>query len=178
MGIIELIILSGALAMDAFAVSIARGIKIKEKIFFRSLEAALYFGIFQGLMPVIGYFIGISFSNLIDKIDQYVVFFILLIIGIRMFIEALSVEESKDKPMILLAIATSIDALSIGVSFALLKVNIITSSLLIGIITFLSCFIGVKIGSIFGNKYKKKAEIFGAVVIIVLAIKILVESFI
>ncbi len=179
MSILELIILSIALAMDAFAVSISRGVKVKKNILFSCFEAALYFGIFQGVMPVIGYFIGSNFSDVINKIDNYIVFFILMFIGVKMLIEAFRKEESEEnKSMLLLAVATSIDSLSVGVSFSLLKVNIITSSLLIGIITFIFCFVGVKIGSLFGNKFKNKAEIFGGIVIIIIAIKCLIENFI
>ncbi|MFI3329928.1 MAG: manganese efflux pump MntP family protein [bacterium] len=178
MSILELFILSIALAMDAFAVSITRGIKVKDNLIKRCFEAGIYFGIFQGLMPIIGYFIGSNFQEIIYEIDQYIVFAILLIIGIKMLVEAFSDEECKNHPIIILAILTSIDALSVGVSFALLKVNIIFSSILIGIVTFILCFIGVKVGNIFGNKYKKKAELFGAIIIILIAIKILIESFI
>lgn len=177
MSILELFILSIALAMDAFAVSITRGIKVKEKLPLKCLEAGLYFGFFQGLMPVVGYFIGSNFNEAINSISQYVVFTILIIIGIKMLIEALSKQSSNEQPIILLAIATSIDALSVGVSFALLNISIITSSSLIAIITFILCFIGIKIGNICGNKYKKKAEIFGSIIIIVIAIKILIQSF-
>lgn len=174
MNLMSLLMLSIGLAMDAFVVSITRGIKTKESILSNCLKCGLCFGFFQGIMTLIGFFIGSQFSPVIDNISHFIVFFILLFIGIKMLGDVKK-EEHESKSIFILGIATSIDALSVGLSLAFLKVNIYSSSLLIGIITLVLCFIGVKIGSLFGNKFNKKAEIIGSIILILLAFKVLIE---
>lgn len=181
MGILELIILSIGLAMDAFAVAICKGLSMPKMNWKNAIIIGLYFGFFQALMPVMGYLLGINFQEKICNIDHWVAFVLLGIIGINMIKEALS--EEKDvhtdsvafKEMLVLAIATSIDALAVGITFAFLKVNIVLSTSLIGIITFIISVIGVKIGNIFGDKYERKAELTGGIILILLGIKILLE---
>lgn len=181
MGIIELIILSIGLAMDAFAVSVCKGLSMKKMRWKNAIIVALYFGFFQAFMPVVGYLLGVNFQEKIANIDHWIAFILLGIIGLNMIKEALSKETDvpndsvKFKDMIVLAIATSIDALAVGITFAFLKVNLILAISLIGIITFIISILGVKIGNIFGNKYEKKAEFAGGVILILLGIKILLE---
>ncbi len=181
MGVVELIILSIGLAMDAFAVAICKGLSMKKMQWKNAIIIGLYFGIFQALMPVIGYLLGINFQNKIANIDHWIAFILLGIIGINMIKESISKENNistdsiKFKDMIILAIATSIDALAVGITFAFLKVNIIIAIILIGCITFIISVVGVKVGNIFGNKYEKKAEFAGGLILIFLGIKILLE---
>lgn len=182
MGFIELFILAIGLSMDAFAVSICRGMQVKKANWKHSLEAGLYFGGFQALMPIIGYYVGASFYNLIKDFDHWVAFILLAIIGINMLREALSPDEvqmdkhsPKKQSMLLLAVATSIDALAVGVSLALLNMNIFVSATFIGVTTFWFSALGVRIGTSFGDRYKSKAEIVGGIILISLGIKILIE---
>ena len=181
MTIIEIILIAIGLAMDAFAVSICKGLSMKKMSWKKALIVGAYFGIFQGLMPVIGYFLGSTFEALVTQIDHWIAFILLTLIGANMLKEAFGKEcescnDSVDfKTMIMLAIATSIDALAIGISFAFLKTNIILAALVIGSITFAICVIGVKIGNKFGNKYEKKAEIAGGLILVFMGIKILLE---
>ncbi len=182
MKIYELFILALGLAMDAFAVSICKGLSMN-KISVKSMGiVGLWFGGFQALMPLIGYFLGSTFEKYITNFDHWVAFFLLGIIGINMIRESFSNEENEAdcslsfKPMLTMAIATSIDALAVGITFALLPdVNIVYAVSFIGIITFLTSAAGVKIGNIFGVRYKSKAEFFGGAVLIVLGTKILLE---
>lgn len=181
MGLVELIILSGGLAMDAFAVSICKGLAMKKMKWKNAIIIGLYFGIFQAIMPLIGYLLGVSFQSAITSIDHWVAFVLLVGIGANMIREAISKEKEeandsiKIKDMLILAIATSIDALAIGITFAFLEVNITLAVSLIGIITFIISVIGVKIGNIFGDKYERKAELAGGIILIGLGIKILIE---
>ena len=212
MDIFTLLAISVALSMDAFSVSICKGLATKKFSLKTALLCGLWFGGFQALMPVIGYFLGTQFEYFITNIDHWIAFGLLLIIGVNMIREALGEDEttsrdasnasfgkgkttSRDasnasvhgqqsvsecactrfKTMLGLAIATSIDALAVGVTFAFLKVNIWFSVMIIGVITFVFSFVGVKIGNIFGSRYSKTAEIVGGVILIVLGIKILVE---
>lgn len=183
MGIWELFVLAVGLSMDAFAVSICKGLslgKIKVK---HMCIAGMWFGGFQALMPLIGYFLGSLFADMITKYDHWIAFILLLFIGGNMIKEAVGDEEHVDasmdvKSMFILAVATSIDALAVGVTFAFLKVAIVPAVSFIGIVTFVCSTAGVKIGSIFGTKYSKKAEFFGGVVLILIGIKILVEGLI
>ena len=191
MDIISLLAISVALSMDAFSVSICKGLATKQFSFKTALLCGLWFGGFQALMPLIGYFLGAQFEHLITAFDHWIAFGLLLVIGVNMIREALSEEESTDngqqttvecasnctgfKTMLMMAIATSIDALAVGVSFAFLKVNIWFSVLVIGITTFLFSFAGVRIGNIFGSRYSKIAEITGGVILIILGVKILLE---
>ena len=181
MGIIELIILSIGLGMDAFAVSICKGISMKKMDWKKACIIGLYFGGFQAIMPVIGYFLGSTFESFITNFDHWVAFILLAIIGGNMIKESFSKESeniSSDvgfKTMIILAIATSIDALAVGITFAFFKVNLILAITLIGIITFVLSVIGTKVGNRFGDKYENKAEFVGGVILILLGIKILLE---
>ena len=181
MGIIELVILSIGLAMDAFAVAICKGLSMTKMKWKNALIVGLYFGFFQGFMPVIGYLLGVNFQEKISSIDHWIAFILLGIIGINMLKEALSKDCEKQndsvkfKDMIVLSIATSIDALAIGITFAFLKVNVVLAVSLIGVITFAISVIGVKIGNIFGDKYEKRAEFAGGLILIVLGTKILLE---
>lgn len=181
MGIIELLLLSVGLAMDAFAVSICKGISMKRMNWRKALTIGMYFGGFQALMPVIGYFLGTAFESIITNIDHWVAFILLGIIGGNMIKEAFE-DESENcnddvgfKTMIMLAIATSIDALAVGITFAFLKVNLIAAISMIGVITFVLSVIGTKIGNRFGDKYESKAELVGGVILVLLGIKILLE---
>ena len=181
MGIIELILLSIGLGMDAFAVSICKGISMKKMNWKKAIIIGLYFGIFQAVMPVIGYFLGTTFERFITYVDHWVAFILLVGIGINMVKEAFDKEsENRNdnvdmKTMLVLSIATSIDALAIGITFACLKIHIVMPVITIGLITFIISVIGVKIGNQFGDKYGKKAEIMGGVILILLGIKILLE---
>lgn len=181
MGIAELILLSIGLGMDAFAVAVCKGIPMKKMSWKKACVIGLYFGIFQAIMPVIGFFLGYAFEGVITNIDHWIAFILLEIIGIKMIIESFS-KKDKDcnddigiKTMIILALATSIDALAVGITFAFLKVNILIAVNVIGCITFILSLIGTKIGNKFGNKNKRKAEIIGGIILILLGTKILLE---
>ena len=181
MSILELFILAVGLSMDAFAVSVCKGLslgKIKPK---HMCIAGAWFGGFQALMPLIGYFLGSFFAEMIEKYDHWVAFVLLAIIGGNMIKESFGKDEKVDssmdvKSMLLLAIATSIDALAVGVTFAFLQVQIVSAVSFIGVITFIFSAVGVKIGSLFGTKYKSKAELFGGIVLVLIGIKILLEG--
>ncbi|MGB4985482.1 MAG: manganese efflux pump MntP family protein [Erysipelotrichaceae bacterium] len=178
MSFIELILIAVGLSMDAFSVAICKGLSIG-KINWRHMTiVGLWFGIFQGLMPVIGYFGGSYFTDKIGVLSDYVAFALLFFIGANMIKEAIKNDSCCNSgisfmQMFPLAVATSIDALAAGISFAFLKVNIWYMVLFIGLITFSFSALGVKIGSRFGEKYKTKAEILGGVVLILIAIKTL-----
>ena len=179
MTIIEVVLTSIGLASDAFAVAICKGLSLKESSTKISITIGIYFGIFQTIMPIIGYLLASTFYSHIVNIDHYVTFFLLSVIGINMIKESNTCEEENDKinfkTMIPLAIATSIDALAVGVTLTFLKVNIISSSVIIGIITFMLSFLGVKIGNKFGFKLKNKSQIFGGIILITIGLKILIE---
>ena len=179
MGVSEILFLSVGLGMDAFAVAICKGLSMVKMKWKNAIIIAICFGVFQALMPLIGYLLGNKLSNTFNKIDNYIAFFLIASIGINMLIEAFKREKEEIdddisiKTMIILAIATSIDALAVGVTFAFFKISIIEPIISIGIITFLLSLLGVKIGNIFGEKYKKHAQIAGGVILILIAIKIL-----
>ena len=181
MGAIEILLISIGLAMDAFAVSVCKGLAMKKMSWKKAIIIGLYFGIFQAVMPVIGYFLGTTFERFITNVDHWVAFILLVGIGINMVKEAFDKEsENRNdnvdvKTMLVLSIATSIDALAIGITFACLKIHIVMPVITIGLITFIISVIGVKIGNQFGDKYGKKAEIMGGVILILLGIKILLE---
>ncbi len=180
MKILELVMLSIGVSMDAFAVSVCKGITLKNNNHKKALIIAIYFGIFQALMPLIGYILGSTFNNIITKIDHWIAFGLLSIIGFNMLKDCFNKEEKLNdliniKTMFPLAIATSIDALAIGITFSLLKINIITSILLIGITTATISFIGVIIGNKIGNLLNKVAKILGGLILIIIGIKILIE---
>lgn len=179
--LIDIILLGVSLAMDATAVSICKGLSMKKLDKEKTITIALYFGTFQAIMPIIGYLLGISFKEVVESIDHWIAFFLLAVIGINMIRESLSKEsESLNdlidfKTMTPLAIATSIDALAVGITFAFLRVNIIEAVTIIGIITIFLSMIGVFIGNEFGNKYGKIAETVGGIVLISIGLKILLE---
>lgn len=188
MSIIEIILLSFGLAMDAFAVSICKGLTLKKMDWKKSLIAGGYFGVFQAIMPLIGYFLIILFkqneaiSNFITKYDHWIAFILLIIIGINMISESFAKEEVDGnfgfKTMFVLAIATSIDALSVGITFATMElaINIYWTVLIIGGITFILSALGVFIGNVFGLKFKQPAEIVGGVVLVLIGLKILLNG--
>lgn len=182
MGLAELFILAIGLSMDAFAVSICKGLATEKLKIKHTIIAGLWFGGFQALMPLIGYFLGTTFEKYVTAIDHWIAFVLLGAIGGNMIKEAFSGEENEAdgsfgiKTMLVMAIATSIDALAIGITFALLPdVNIIAAVSFIGIITFILSAIGVKLGNVFGAKYKSKAELTGGIILVILGIKILIE---
>ncbi len=181
MGLIELFLIAVGLSMDAFAVSVCKGLAMPKCTFKKAAIVGLWFGGFQALMPAIGYILGAQFQETIASIDHWIAFVLLALIGGNMIHEALDNDEEEAdasldvKTMFLLAVATSIDALAIGITFAFLKVNIIPAVCFIGIVTFIISFAGVKIGNVFGVRYKNKAEIVGGVILILLGLKILLE---
>ncbi len=186
MGIAEIIILAVSLSMDAFAVALCKGLALKKINLKNCLIVGAWFGAFQGLMPLIGYLLGNTFAEKITSIDHWIAFVLLALIGGNMIKESLSKEEEccddslGFKTMLVMAIATSIDALAVGVSFAFTDFNpdwfVYIAFILIGIITFTLSSIGVKIGNIFGTKYKSKAEFAGGAILILLGLKILLEG--
>lgn len=171
-----------ALSMDAFSVSICKGLATKKFSIKTAIICGIWFGGFQALMPLIGFCLGAQFERLIVNIDHWIAFGLLLLIGANMIREAVAEDESEKpdsttgfKTMFLLAVATSIDALAVGVSFACLQVNIWISILIIGVTTFIFSFGGVAIGNFFGSRYSKPAEITGGVILILIGTKILLE---
>ena len=181
MGLIELFLIAVGLSMDAFAVSVCKGLAMPKCTFKKAAIFVLWFAGFQALMPAIGYVLGAQFQEAIASIDHWIAFVLLALIGGNMIHEALDNDEEEAdaslnvKTMFLLAVATSIDALAIGITFAFLKVNIIPGVCFIGIVTFIISFAGVKIGNVFGARYKNKAEIVGGIILILLGLKILLE---
>lgn len=167
--------------MDAFAVSICKGLSVRRLRPRHNLICGLYFGGFQALMPVIGWLLGRQFESLIKSVDHWIAFALLVLIGANMIREAVKNEEENlndsfsPKTMLPLAVATSIDALAVGVTFAFLDVEIVPAVSMIGATTFILSAIGVKIGNVFGAKYKSKAELVGGIVLIAMGIKILIE---
>ena len=180
MGIIELFLFAVSLSMDAFAVSVCKGLSVKTLRPRHGVIAGLYFGGFQALMPLIGWLRGRQFEGLIKSVDHWVAFVLLALIGANMVRESFGKDEEVNdsfsfKTMLPLAVATSIDALAVGVTFAFLEVQILPAIALIGVTTFTFSAAGVKIGNVFGVRFKSKAELAGGVILILLGIKILVE---
>ena len=203
MSTLELILIAVGLSMDAFAVAVCHGLSMKKASFQKALIVGLYFGIFQGAMPLIGYLVGSQFSDLIAAADHWIAFGLLSLIGAKMIVESLKKEGCADrecpvetctdrecpggkrpeigeaslKPaqMLPLALATSIDALAVGISFAFLQVKIVSAVALIGLITLILSMAGVKIGNIFGMKFKSKAEFSGGIILVLIGLKILLE---
>ena len=181
MDIMSLFILAAGLAMDAFAVSICKGLAMKKATMGKAAVAGLWFGGFQALMPVLGFLLGTQFRRQITAVDHWIAFVLLAAIGANMIKEACSDDCEKEddsldiKTMFLLADATSIDALAVGITFAFLDVHIIAAVSFIGVTTFVISAIGVKIGNVFGTKYKSKAEFAGGAILILLGVKILLE---
>ena len=181
MGTIQLFILAVGLSMDAFAVSVCKGLSIRSLKLRHALVVGAWFGAFQALMPAIGWLLGSAFADLIRSVDHWIAFVLLALIGGNMIREALSREEEDADPslapvtMLLLAVATSIDALAVGVTFAFLGVDILPAVTLIGICTFLLSAAGVKLGNVFGSRYKSGAELAGGIVLVLIGAKILLE---
>lgn len=186
MGFIELLFLAFGVSMDAFAVSICKGLSVKKADWRAQSICGVWFGSFQALMPLLGFFLGALFYDAISAFDHWVAFGLLGIIGANMLKEAVSKEgcctecdknaDLSPKTMFLMAIATSIDALAVGISLAMTgNVNIYIAVALIGLVTFLMSGLGVKIGSIFGSRFEKKAQAAGGIILIVLGLKILLE---
>ena len=180
MGILELFVIAVGLSMDAFAVSICKGLSVPRAKKSQLLVTGLYFGGFQALMPLIGYLLGVNFRQFITSVDHWIPFVLLVFIGVNMIREAREEAEELDASfsvtaMLPLAVATSIDALAVGITFAFLQVDIVPAVALIGVTTFVLSVIGVKIGNIFGAKYRSFAEIAGGIVLILLGCKILLE---
>ena len=179
MGFVELFLIAVGLSMDAFAVSVCKGLSVRKVRLRHLLLAGLYFGGFQFLMPVIGWALGYRFEHVIESVDHWIAFGLLTVIGISMIREAKQADDLDDdlsfKTMLLLAVATSIDALAVGVTFAFLQVRILPAASLIGVTTFLLSVLGVYIGHQFGLRYKAKAEIAGGVILIGIGVKILLE---
>ena len=184
MGIIELLLVSVGLAMDAFAVSLCKGLRMRKINYKQALLIALFFGIFQTLMPLIGWALGLQFEQYITSIDHWIAFGLLGFIGGKMLYDSVTedsscpietVDEIDMKELVMLSIATSIDALAVGITFAFLQVNIINAITLIGIITFALSFLAVVIGNYFGNTLQNKAGIAGGIVLILIGTKILLS---
>ncbi len=184
MGFAELFLIGIGLSMDAFAVSVCKGLNMRDKINYKHTAViALFFGGFQALMPLIGYFLGINFESLIKSFDHWIAFVLLAFIGGKMIYEAVNDKDDEEesdgslkiKELFMLAVATSIDALAVGITFAFLNVNIWSSIALIGITTFILAFIGVILGNKFGSRYKSKAEIAGGIILVLIGTKILLE---
>lgn len=181
MNFLEIVLISISLGMDAFAVAICKGMAIHNGNAKKGLIIALYFGIFQALMPFIGYILGLRFAKVINTVDHWLAFGLLAMIGINMIKESFNQKEENVnddvsfKTMLILALATSIDALAVGITFAFLEVSIYVPILCIGLITFAMSFIGVKIGTKFGDKFNNKAETAGGIILIFMGLKILLD---
>ena len=181
MSYLELFIIAVGLSMDAFAVSIAKGLSVCRIAPRHSLCVGSWFGGFQALMPLVGFYLGVTFSRFVTSVDHWIAFFLLGLIGMNMIRESFSREKVAPDPdfsvrtMFVMAVATSIDALAVGISFAVLSVDIWSAVAIIGATTFLLSIVGLKIGNIFGCRYKTKAEFFGGAVLLLLGVKILVE---
>ena len=181
MSLFELFLLAIGLSMDAFAVAICKGLSMQQFNQKHAAIIALYFGAFQALMPAIGYLLGSRFQQSITAYDHWIAFILLALIGGNMIKESFDHETETSSPsinfkeMLVLAIATSIDALAVGVTFAFLQVSLIPAISIIGITAFVMSFLGVKVGHVFGTKYKSKAEFAGGLILIVIGGKILIE---
>ena len=181
MGIWELLVLAVGVSMDAFAVAVCKGLSTPTLRAGQALAVGLWFGLFQALMPALGWLLGSAFSGLVGAVDHWIAFALLAAIGGNMIREALGGDGEDVDPslsfgvMFLLAVATSIDALAVGITFAFLNVSILLAVALIGVVTFTISAVGVKMGNLFGARYKSKAEFFGGAVLILIGLKILLE---
>ncbi len=181
MGIIELLLIAVGLSMDAFAVSICKGLPLRKIEMRHTASVGLWFGGFQALMPLVGYYAGVSFADVVESVDHWIAFVLLAIIGFNMIREAVTAGDACGCPdfsmgnMLLLAVATSIDALAVGVTFAFLGVDILRAVLIIGLTTFVFSVVGIHIGNAFGCRYKSKAEFAGGVILVAIGLKILIE---
>ncbi len=179
-----LILLAVGLAMDAFAVSITNGISIKNVQIKHALIIALFFGVFQGVMPVIGWLLGREFNDFISDFDYWIVFVILLFIGLKMIYDSVKAKKGKSSAevslkisvLLMLAVATSIDALAVGIGFSLIEMGIFLPSIIIGVVTFILSFIGVYIGKKLGRLFGRKMEILGGLILIIIAFNVLLEN--
>lgn len=178
----ELFIIAVGLSMDAFAVSICKGLSVQKVSLRHAACAGLWFGGFQALMPFLGWLLGVQFQAIIERFDHWIAFVLLVALGINMIHEARADEEEECsnssfawRVMLPLAVATSIDALAVGVTFAFLRVDILPAVLFIGVVTFLFSAIGVRLGSVFGSRYETIAQIFGGIILILMGCKILLE---
>ena len=178
MSYLEIFIIGIGLSMDAFAVSVGKGLSVSKIKVRHLLLCGLYFGGFQGLMPLTGYLLGSQFSSLIDRYDHWIAFILLVSIGANMIKESFEEDSSNDdfsvREMTLLAIATSIDALSVGVTFSFFDIKIIPSCLLIACTTLIISMIGVGIGNVFGNRYERRAQICGGIILILIGLRLLI----
>lgn len=182
---VEFLLIGAGLAMDAFAVSICKGLCMKKVNKKQAFIIALFFGVFQALMPFLGWVLGTQFEQYIVSFDHWIAFILLAFIGGQMIKEAVSGEEEEIvcpvdpkldlKELFMLAIATSIDALAVGITFALLRYPIVEAITIIGVVTFFICIVGVYVGNFFGTKYKKKAELAGGIILVCIGTKILLE---
>lgn len=181
MSLFELFLIAVGLSMDAFAVAVCKGLSMRKMNRRHAVIIGLYFGGFQAMMPLLGYLLGVSFQDAITAYDHWIAFILLAVIGGNMIKEALNPEEEHCddsvafRDMVVLAVATSIDALAVGVTFAFLGVHILPAVSFIGIITFCLSVLGVKVGNVFGTRYKSKAEITGGIILIGIGVKILIE---
>ena len=184
MGFVELFLIGVGLSMDAFAVAVCKGLCMKRFRKDHAFVIALFFGSFQGLMPLLGWFLGSRFASYIQEFDHWIAFFLLLWIGGNMIREsretgdecaACGLERLNYKELLMMAIATSIDALAVGITFAFLSVKILPAVSLIGVTTLVLSFVGVAVGNYFGSKYKSKAELMGGLILIAIGTKILLE---
>ncbi|MDR0642562.1 MAG: manganese efflux pump MntP family protein [Treponema sp.] len=185
MGLLEIILIAVGLAMDAFAVSITLGLSAKKPKLREIMIPGVYFGFFQSLMPAIGYFAGVYFAAKIENLDHWIAFVLLGFIGGKMIKDSFSKEKGGERAednsfgftkMLILSVATSIDALAVGTTFAFFQVNIYTAILITGAVTFFIAMAGVIIGSIFGTRFKSKAEFIGGAVLVIIGIKIVIEG--
>lgn len=180
MSIVELILISIGLGMDACSVAICKGLCMNKKNYNKAIIIGLYFALFQFIMPLIGYYFGNKFGNNLKIYSHFISFILLLLLGLNMIKESISNDDSDYnddvtfKAMIIPSIATSIDALSVGITFSLLSINIMSSCIIIFIITFILSFVGTLAGQIFGIKYKNKSEIFGGLILVIMGIKMLI----
>ena len=181
MSLSELFIIAVGLSMDAFAVSVCKGLSMQKMNWRHALVIGLYFGGFQAGMPLIGYLLGMGFQSRIEAVDHWIAFLLLGFIGINMIRESRDTDEEHVDPsigfrtMVVLAVATSIDALAVGVTFAFLQVAILPAVCFIGVVTFFLSAVGVKIGNVFGTRYKSRAELTGGIILVLMGIKILAE---
>ena len=181
MTLFHLFLIAVGLSMDAFSVSVCKGLAMEKAPLKKAAVAGIWFGSFQALMPLIGYLLGSQFEKYITSIDHWIAFVLLALIGSNMIRESFSKEEEETsatmhfKEMFLLAVATSIDALAVGITFAFLRVHIVPAVSFIGIITFLLSIAGVKVGNLFGSRYKSRAELAGGIILILIGVRILLE---
>lgn len=181
MSLTELFILAVGLSMDAFAVAVCKGLAMQKMNWRHAIVIGLYFGGFQAAMPSLGYILGVGFQSRIQAVDHWIAFVLLVFIGLNMVRESRDREAEHADPsvgfqvMVILAIATSIDALAVGVTFAFLQVDIVPAVCFIGTVTFLLSVIGVKVGNVFGTRYKSRAELAGGLILIAIGVRILLE---